>query len=68
MFCSSLVASLDPLFSNSGESLELCSSSWLSEVSSEHEVDPAFQIRAIGQHVFIQPFKLLSLIPSDMLK
>lgn len=53
--CGPFSASLDLLFSNSVESLELLWPSWLLEVSNYHRVDPVFQIRAVGQHMSSSP-------------
>ena len=63
IICGPFSASLNLLFFNSGESLELVWLSWLLEVSSDYKVDPVFQMRAVGQHLSPSlAFKLLSQI------
>lgn len=63
IICGPFSASLNLLFLNSGESLELVWHSWVLEVSSDYKVDPVFQMRAVGQHLSPSlAFKLLSLI------
>lgn len=63
IICGPFSASLNLLFLNSGESLELVWLSWLLEVSSDYKVDSVFQIRAVGQRLSPSlAFKLLSLI------